>query len=101
MCRYHQIVLFFFLFCLVLAILSGCAPAVIVKAPPSPKVETRPPQPFQKAVWIEGYWKWSSAADDFIWTSGHWEKAKPGKNWVESHWKRTPKGWVWVKGHWK
>ena len=82
-------------------ILFGCAPAVVVKAPPKPRVESKPPKPFIKAVWIDGNWKWNSGDNNYVWVTGHWAKAKPGKAWVKGHWKKTPKGHAWVKGHWR
>lgn len=101
MSRYQKIGLILSLIGIVFMLLFGCAPAVVVKEPPAPKVESKPPQPFPRAVWIDGHWTWSSAANDFVWISGHWAKAKPGKTWVKGYWKKTPKGWKWMQGHWR
>jgi hypothetical protein len=77
----------------------GCARTIYVRtAPPPPQVETKPPRPGAKAVWIDGHWKW--AGKRYVWVSGHWEKNPKGK-WVPGHWKRRGRGHVWVKGHWK
>lgn len=81
--------------------MMGCAPAVVVKEPPAPKLETKPPKPFPRAVWIDGHWKWNSAANNFLWVSGRWVREKAGKVWIQGHWKRTSGGWKWVKGHWR
>ena len=101
MSTYQKVIILFPLFCFFFVTVYGCGPAVILKEPPGPKVETKPPKPFPKAVWIDGHWKWSPAANDFVWVSGHWVKQKPGKKWVAGHWERTPKGWKWVKGRWR
>ena len=99
--QYRKTIIIFSLFCFFFATLLSCAPAVVVKEPPAPKVEAKPLKPFPNAVWIDGHWKWSSAISDFVWVSGHWAKAKPGKTWVKGHWRKTQKGWKWVKGHWR
>ena len=101
MARYQQPVLLVSVLCFFLVTVLGCAPAVVVKEPPAPRVETQPPQPFPNSVWIDGHWQWNASANDFVWVSGHWAKAQPGKTWVKGHWQKTPRGWKWVKGQWR
>lgn len=99
--QFQRSVILLSLFCFLFMILFGCAPTVVVKEPPAPRVESKPPKPFPNAVWIDGHWKWGSGANDYVWVPGHWTKAKPGKTWIKGHWKKTPKGWKWVKGQWR
>ncbi len=93
-------ILFVFLALIILTtFLFNCATTVYVpEPPPAPKEEIKPPRPGPKAVWIEGYWKWSG--DHYIWVPGHWVKKAKG-HWVPGHWVKRPRGWVWVKGHWR
>jgi hypothetical protein len=76
-------------------------PAHVPKAPPDPVVE-RPAvdPPNEKAQWIEGYWDWDLAKGDFVWVTGTWRVAPPGRLWVNSYWKRDEKGWFRVPGFW-
>ncbi|MDP9151110.1 MAG: hypothetical protein M3O36_14370 [Myxococcota bacterium] len=71
-----------------LASLAGCVvepgPAVptgvaVSGPPPAPVVETRPPPPASRAVWIAGYWHWTGM--QYAWIPGHWEEARDGVLW--------------------
>ena len=84
---------------ILLTFLFSCAATVYVPdPPPAPKDEIKPPAPGPKAVWVEGWWKWSGG--HHVWVPGHWVKNSKG-NWVAGHWDKRPHGWVWVKGHWR
>ncbi len=78
----------------------ACGPRVVYvrKAPPSPRLETKPPRPGPRAVWIPGHWKWNGR--EYVWVSGHWEVHPKGSRWIPGHWKKTRHGWKWVPGHW-
>ena len=76
-------------------------PKRIEKAPPPPLSE-RPgiEPPSASAEWIEGYWEWDAARNDFLWVTGTWRVAPPGRFWVNGYWKRDDKGWYRVPGFW-
>jgi len=81
------------------SMLTGCVYHVRTP-PPQPKVEVRPAQPYERAVWIEGYW--TRTRGDWAWVQGHWESTPgPESVWVRGHWKKTWRGWKRVPGHWR
>jgi len=83
--QYQNTIIIVSLLCFFFMVMSWCGPAVVVKKPPAPRIDSKPPKPFPKAVWIEGHWKWNAATKQFDWVSGHWIKQKPGQNWVAGY----------------
>ena len=77
------------------------SPVRIEKAPPAPLSE-RPgiDPPNGNAEWIEGYWEWDAGRKDFVWVTGTWRVAPPGRFWVNGYWKRDDRGWYRVSGFW-
>ena len=69
-------------------------PANIVENPPADKPVG------DQYVWIPGYWAWDSERNDYIWVSGCWRAAPPGRYWVPGYWSQTGMGWEWVPGFW-
>ena len=76
-------------------------PFHVPKGPPAPLVE-RPAvdPPSEKAQWIEGYWDWDPARNDYVWVTGTWRVPPPGRLWVNGYWKRDDQGWYHVPGFW-
>ncbi len=76
-------------------------PKKIDKGPPAPIVE-RPgvEAPDASAQWIPGYWEFDTGRNDFLWVTGTWRVAPPGKFWVNGYWKRDSEGWARVGGFW-
>ena len=72
------------------------------KRPPSPIPELPPDQiPEGKNVgWVPGYWQWDSESNQFVWVSGVYRAAPPGRRWVPGYWTQTADGWQWVHGFW-
>ncbi len=77
------------------------SPYRIEKSPPPPLSE-RPAidPPNASADWIEGYWEWDGGKKDFVWVTGTWRVAPPGRFWVNGYWKRDDQGWYRVPGFW-
>ena len=48
--------------------------------------------------WIGGYWAWDAERNDFVWVSGTYRKAPPGRQFVPGHWANSSEGWRWVPG---
>jgi hypothetical protein len=72
------------------------------KQPPEP-VNELPPQEQpegQNVQWIPGYWMWDQGRDDYVWVSGMWRAAPPGRNWVPGEWQQVAGGFQWVPGFW-
>jgi len=72
------------------------------KAPPEPIVETPPEERPEgdNVGWVPGYWMWDEDKADFIWVSGFWRVAPPGRKWVPGYWARQTDGYRWVSGLW-
>src|SRR5262245_46948996 len=79
----------------------GPGPA-IPREPPPPIPETAPEERPQgdNVQWIGGYWAWDAERNDFIWVSGTYRNAPPGRQFVPGHWVNTAEGWRWVEGFW-
>ena len=69
-------------------------PNRVEKAPPAP-VDEKPAvdPPNDKAQWIEGYWEWDAGRNEYLWVTGTWRVAPPGRFWVNGYWKRDDRGW--------
>ena len=73
---------------------------VVVDAPPpAPYVEVVPAVPYPGAIWIGGYWGWSSGRHH--WVPGRWEAPRPGYSyrghaWVQDggRWHLRAGGWI-------
>ena len=75
---------------------------VVPKAPPPP-IEEVPPdlRPVGEDVeWIGGYWFWSEERNGFLWVSGCWRDAPPGRDWLPGQWVQIAGGFHWVSGAW-
>jgi hypothetical protein len=80
---------------------KDAAPEHFDKAPPrsiNERPGVRPPGPNYQ--WIEGYWDWDKARNDFVWVTGTWRVPPPGRFWVNGYWRRDAKGWFRVPGQW-
>jgi hypothetical protein len=75
---------------------------VIEKRPADPIEELPPDQKPEgdNVQWIPGYWHWDEERKDYIWISGFWRNAPPGRVWVPGGWREVPGGWQWVSGFW-
>ncbi len=68
---------------------------------PPPPITERIAAPCDPAAqWIPGYWEWMTDRDDFVWVSGVWRKAPPGRHWIAGFWKQYDEGWVRIRGFW-
>ncbi len=51
--------------------------------------------------WIPGYWSWDAEGKEFVWVSGIWRIAPPGRNWLPGRWQKAEDGWQWSPGYWE
>jgi hypothetical protein len=76
------------------------AEVVVAAPPPQPIEEVRPPQPFDAAIWIPGYWHWSGG--QHLWVAGRWSARPSAFSWEQPHWDRRDDGrWAQRPGHWE
>jgi hypothetical protein len=76
---------------------------VIKQKPPAPIPEEAPAaKPEGESVgWIPGYWAWDADNNEFLWISGVYRNAPPGRVYVAGYWEQTADGgWRWVHGFW-
>ena len=59
--------------------------------PPAPRYEVVGVAPYPGAIWINGYWGWSSGR--YVWNRGYWHAPRPGYQWVPHRW--VPQAGVW------
>jgi hypothetical protein len=73
----------------------------VPKHPPK-AIEEMPPEekPDGDVLWIPGYWQWDDERKDFLWVSGVWRVAPPGKRWVAGYWRDDGDQSQWVPGFW-
>jgi hypothetical protein len=68
--------------------------------PPAPVVETIPPPPSPRHLWVGGYHRWSGR--QYVWVPGHYVvRPRRFSAWVPGHWRHVHRGWYWVPGHWR
>lgn len=79
---------------------------------PTPVINRRPPEPVEElppderpegdnVLWVPGYWHYDEERTDFIWISGFWRAAPPGRVWVPGSWREAGGGHQWVQGFWQ
>ena len=84
-------------------ILFDDTPALIAPRQPPQMVRELPPenQPAgDSVIWIPGYWSWDEERNDFIWVSGIWRQAPPGRRWLPGYWTAVENGYRWWPGSW-
>lgn len=78
---------------------------------PTPTIPKEPPKPIEElppdqkpagdnVQWIPGYYSWDEEKKDYIWISGFWRNAPPGRSWVPGSWRKNADGWQWSGGFW-
>jgi hypothetical protein len=84
---------------LLLATFATAALLSAPRAPPPPQVEVIPAVPFSGALWIGGYWGWSSGRH--TWIQGRWERPRPGYRWEPHRWEPQGGQWHLRGGGWR
>jgi uncharacterized membrane protein YgcG len=82
--------------------INPTAGLAIKRQPPEP-VNELPPEmrpEGSNVIWIPGYWAWSDEDEDFLWVSGVWREAPPGRTWLPGYWSQTADGHQWTPGMW-
>ena len=78
------------------------ATPIIAKEPPKPVEELPPDQKpeGENVQWLPGYWSYDEDRKDYLWVSGFWRVAPPGRTWVAGSWRKVGDGWQWSGGLW-
>ena len=79
---------------------NGCLAGYIATEPTYVEV-SRPPQPSNLHIWIDGDWAWNSQSHVYVQRAGYWEKPRQSQTFVSGHWQASPKGKYWVSGRWQ
>ena len=79
---------------------NGCVGGYVATEPTYVEY-SRPPQPSNLHIWIDGDWAWNNQTHVYVQRAGYWEKPRQGQNFVAGHWNTTPRGRNWTKGHWQ
>jgi hypothetical protein len=78
-------------------------PSPIINKEPPKLIEELPPDQKPEGdnvQWIPGYWSYDEDRKDYLWVSGFWRIAPPGRSWVPGSWRRAGDGWQWTGGIW-
>jgi hypothetical protein len=78
-------------------------PGMAVPNEPPASIREIPPdeQPQGKNIqWVPGYWAWDADKSSFLWVSGFYRDAPPGRSYVPGYWTKSDAGWRWVSGFW-
>src|SRR5262249_16217487 len=75
---------------------------VAPQEPPAPIDELPPEQKPEgdNIGWVPGYWQWDAERGEFLWVSGAWREAPPGRQWGQGSWRPVGDSWEWVPGFW-
>jgi hypothetical protein len=66
---------------------------------PAPPVEVVTGQPGPAAVWVGGYWVYTTGG--YAWARGRWEVPPPYcRAYITPHWRHRRGGYVYVRGYW-
>ena len=71
---------------------------VVDVAPPAPYAEVVPVVPYAGAVWVGGYWGWSSGRHR--WVPGYYERPRPGYRYEPHRWESRGGRWHLRGGGW-
>lgn len=92
--------------CVAAFTVSGCAvtasdpsaAARLAAGPPAPIAEIIPPAPEAGSYWIPGHWRSNGRA--YVWSSGRWERARPGMVYQQAYWYQRNGRWTYHAGRW-
>lgn len=74
--------------------------AEVAVAPPPPRVESIPPEPYAGAVWVGGRWVWRGGRH--VWIDGRYVQARRGYVYAPSVWTPGPRGhWRYAPPRWR
>ena len=73
---------------------------VVLKAPPSLRVEVMTARPSAKHVWVPGFWAWESNA--YVWMPGAWMMPpEPAAVWIPPRYEARSGVNIQISGYWR
>jgi hypothetical protein len=80
---------------------NACKSTGYVANEPTYVQYSRPPQPSEVHIWINGDWAYNQKHHVYTQRNGYWEKPNPRRIHVPGYWKSGPRGKYWVAGRYE
>ena len=81
-------------------VMNACATGYVTTEPVY--VEgSRPPQPSNMHIWIDGDWIYNHQTHVYVRNNGYWERPSARRTYISGHWQTTPRGQYWKQGHYQ
>jgi hypothetical protein len=80
---------------------NACMSTGYVETEPAYVEYSRPPQPSNNHIWINGDWQYNQQNHAYIQKNGYWEKPSNRRTHVSGHWEKSPQGSYWVSSHYE
>jgi hypothetical protein len=81
--------------------INACTSTGYVETEPAYVEYSRPPQPSNNHIWINGDWQYNQQNHVYVQKNGYWEKPSNRRTHVSGHWEKGPQGSYWVTGHYQ
>jgi hypothetical protein len=81
--------------------LNACTSTGYVESEPTYVEYSRPQQPSNNHVWINGDWVYSNQTHAYKQKNGYWHKPHHSQTYVAGHWQSSPKGYYWKPGYYQ
>ena len=70
-------------------------------APPRPKYEVKPANPYRNGVWTPGYYVWHPERTRYVWQTGLWvQPPREHAVYTPARWELRTDAWTLTIGHW-
>jgi hypothetical protein len=81
--------------------INACTSTGYVETEPAHVEYSRPPQPSNNHIWINGDWHYNQQNHIYVQKNGYWEKPSNRRTHVSGHWEKDCQGSYWVPGHYQ
>lgn len=80
---------------------TACMTSGYVETAPMYVNYSRPPQPSNLHIWIDGDWGWNRSSHTYVQKNGHWKKPNQRRTYTPGHWEASSRGQSWESGRWE
>ena len=80
---------------------SACMTEGYVTSEPTYMEYSRPPQPSNLHIWINGDYGWNRSSHTYVQRAGYWQRPVQGRTYKSGHWQTSSKGHSWAPGRWE